>query len=228
MNKFRNIPLWVIIITIIFMWPIGIVLLILKYASKEEKKYEEVRNNVTNNIKILREKNDKLEKIKSKSKKYFKLSVFQIVLAIICFVSMVSDLIEGDTDNLDGALIINVIVIGILVVFCLKYKRLKNLSNKIETYQNLILIRDMYDVKRISTYLSCSTSEVLDFVSYMIREGYLDLDIKNENIVQPEEYIDPAKVFSIVCDNCGALNKYVKGKENKCEYCGTILNFEKI
>ena len=228
MEKFKKIPTWAIVLAFIFMWPVGIVLLVLKYSGKDDANYEKVLTNANRNgVSMIKKENTKLEKLKKKRKRFKVYTIIQVIIAIVFFFSFIVDIAEED-DNLEGAILVNVIAFGILVPCCITYFKTNTLIKKIETYQNLILIRDMYDTQKLAQYLNCPRNEVLDFVTYMIREGYLELEIKNDNLAKPKEYIDPAQMFSIVCQNCGATNKYIKGKNNKCEYCGSILNLEKI
>ena len=229
MEKFKNIPGWIIVLAFIFMWPVGLVLIILKYASKEDGNYARVLTNANNKgISMIQQPTrTKLQKLKKKRKAFKVFMIIQLIIAIVFFCSLISDIIEED-DNIEGGIIINVIAFGILVPCCITFFKTNSLIKKIETYQNLILIRDMYDTQKLSDYLGCGRNEVLDFITYMIREGYLELEIKNDNLIKPKEYIDPAQVFSMICQNCGANNQYVKGKHNKCEYCGSVLNLDKI
>ena len=227
MEKFKNIPIWLVVIAFIFAWPVGLVLVILKYASKEDSKYEKVNNGVSKPTIINTNKSAKLDKLKKKKSIFKVLTIIQFVIAIVFFCALISDIAEED-DNIEGGIMVNVFTFGILTPLCITYFKTNSLVKKIETYQNLILIRDIYDTKKLASYLGTSRMQVLDFVSYMIREGYLDLDIENENIVKPKEYVDPAQIFSIVCQSCGATNKFIKGKNNKCEYCGNVLNLNKI
>lgn len=227
MERFKNIPTWIIVLSFIFAWPIGLVLVILKVVAKEDSKFEEANSKVSNTT-IINNKFNKLDKIKAKKSKFKVLTIIQFIIALVFFFAMISDLATGNMENIEGAIIINVLTFGILTPLCITYFKTNSLVKKIETYQNLILIRDIYDTNKLATYLGTSRMQVLDFVTYMIREGYLELDIKNDNLVKPKEYIDPAQVFSIICQNCGATNKYIKGKNNKCEYCGSVLNLNKI
>ena len=227
MEKFKNIPGWVIVLAFIFAWPIGLVLIILKYASKEDSKYEKINNNSSRPAIIENKQSKKLDQLKKKKSTLKGLTIVQFIIALTFFCALIVDIAQGD-DNIEGGIIVNVFTFGILTPLCIGYFKTNSLVKKIVTYQNLILIRDIYDTKKLATYLGTSRMEVLDFVTYMIREGYLELDIEDDNIVKPKEYIDPAEVFSIVCQSCGANNKFIKGKNNKCEYCGNVLNLNKI
>ena len=126
---------------------------------------------------------------------------------------------------------------GLLSVVCfligiskwIKAFRIGNRIQKIEIYQNLILIREIYNVNELSSYLRTSKNKILDNVATMIREGYLcGIRIKKNEIEKIPEYVDPNRVFNVICPSCGANNKYTKGIENKCEYCGTVLNLNQL
>ncbi len=238
MGIFRNIPNWVIVLILIIAPPIGSILIVLKVIDKSgdeacrklfnSANFERMFDSVYTVSNKVSHKADKLKKMKRKKSILKVFFIIQFVFSLFCFVGLVSDIVSDNTDNLEGAFLVNAVTLGILVPLSISFFKLSNLITKIETYQNLILIRDIYDTKKIAEYLGCSRLEVLDFTSYMIREGFLDLDLENDNLVRPKEYIDPAKVFSITCQNCGAKNKYVKDKENRCEYCNSILSLNKL
>lgn len=222
MNHFKNIPGFVIFLAFVFAWPIGFVLLILKYTSKSSDTYEKVGRSA----KIINENAsnfNKLNKKKSKKRTLKIVTIILLVITLIFFATLISDIATGNFENIEGGIIVNVLSFGIFIPICINYLKTDKLIKKIESYQNLILIRDIYDTQKLSTYLNEPKEKILDFIVYMIREGYLELDIENDNIVKPKEYVDPASVFSIVCECCGASNKYIKGKNNKCEYCGNVL-----
>ena len=173
MEKFKKIPTWGIVLAFIFMWPVGIVLLVLKYAGKEDANYEKVLTNANRNgVSMIRKENTKHDKLKKKRKRFKIYTIIQVIIAIVFFCALISSIVEED-ENLEGGILINVIAFGILVPCCMTYFKTKTLVTKIETYQNLILIRDMYDTKKLAQYLNCTQNEVLDFITYMIREGYL-------------------------------------------------------
>lgn len=228
MEKFKNTPGIVIFFAFLFAWPIGLMLLILKYSSKSSSNLEDVSKKINGATIIGERTNNKLNKLKTKRKIFKVLSIIELVIATVFFIALMTDLATNNMENIEGGIMVNVFDFAVLLPLCITYFKTNNLIKKIESYQNLILIRDIYDTQKLAIYLNVSRAEVLDFISYMIREGYLDLDMENDNIVQPKEYVDPAQVFSIVCQSCGASNKYIKGKNNKCEYCGNVLNLNKI
>jgi len=209
---------------------IGLLVVMTKFAKKKEDTYDRVLTNANSRgISMIKQSasSTKLEKLRKKRKKFKTATIVIFVIALVFFCSMISDIIE-EADNIEGGVFVNIIVFGVLIPCCITFFKTNRLIKKIETYQNLILIRDMYDTQKLADYLGCGRNEVLDFITYMIREGYLELEIKNDNLIKPKEYIDPAQVFSMICQNCGANNQYVKGKHNKCEYCGSVLNLDKI
>ncbi|MBR2289276.1 MAG: hypothetical protein IJ867_01305 [Clostridia bacterium] len=154
------------------------------------------------------------------------LLILQLLITMLFFIALMTDIASGNMENLEGGIIVNVLAFGILIPLCIGYFKTNRFIKKVEKYQNLILIREIYDTQKLSDYLSCSRAEVLEFVSFMIKEGYLNLAMENDNLVKTKEYVDPEGVFSVICQICGANNKYIQGKVNKCEYCGTVLKLK--
>lgn len=227
MDKFKDIPGWIIFFACIFAWPFGLILLVLKYYSKTTVTYRKENESA----KIINENNScfrKLNKLKGKRKTFKILAIIAFIFSSVFFVALISDFVTNNLENISGGIIVNVFDFIVLFPIFITYFKTNNLVKKIESYQNLIIIRDIYDTNKLATYFNCSRTEVLDFITYMIREGYLELDIENDKLIKPKEYVDPAQVFSIICQTCGATNKYIKGKNNKCEYCGNVLNLNKI
>ena len=161
MENFKNIPTWVIILTFIFAWPIGMVLMVLKYMNNNQQIY----TNVIRNVNIIEKKNIKLDKNKRRRTIFKVLSIIQLVIAIIFFFFFITDIVIGDTENIEGGIIVNIIAFVILLPLCISYLRINSFIKKIEMYQELILIRDIYDTNKLAKYLGCSRSKVLNFVS---------------------------------------------------------------
>lgn len=260
-NPFGSIPTSVIVLLCIFLWPIGILLLILKYSNKNTAQFQTYKNlNVAQNN-FTNSTNTNILKNKKTSARAGAIIAF--VLGALFFVVMCEYLFFGgehlnernttSSTNTYKNTTINttpesnttvhkqvnfttMAVAGVLAALCfvigvckwIKSARIGNKIQRIEIYQNIILVRNIYDVDEIARYFNTSKIKVLDEVSDMLREGYINgIKINQNKIEKIPDYIDPNRIFNIKCPSCGANNKYIKGQENKCEYCGTILNLDK-
>lgn len=250
-------PRAIIVILCIFVWPIGLILLILKYSSKnsiEAQTYK--RLNITQND-IANTTN--LNILKGKKTSAMVGAIVAFVFGILFFIVAFDQILFGgnitkvmyereisssstsryQSQNVENSIDISkykflyLAAGGTLAAVCfligiskwIKSFGIGNKIRKIEIYQNLILIREIFNVNDLAGYLKISKIKVLDNVSDMIREGYLcGIRIKQNKIERIPEYVDPNRVFNVKCPSCGANNKYTKGIENKCEYCGRILN----
>lgn len=76
--------------------------------------------------------------------------------------------------------------------------------------------RDIYEAikyKMIDGYINEKDELIVNFNSvYDVDDNYIFDSIQNER-----------EVTSIQCKNCGANNKFVEGEENRCEFCGSLL-----
>lgn len=212
-NSFNNIPVWLIVLLFIFFWPLGIILLILKLSNKNVDKIETLKNKKIMNVVVA------------------SIAFFLGLVFILIAVVGIGEIANGYSDSGSiGALVMLIIFISVCVVLgvwrCKKAVTINNTIKKINMYQTLIIVRELYDLNEIASNMKISKSEVLEDISNYIREGYLyGIRIKQNKI---EKIVDPNKIFNVNCPSCGANNKCIQGKENKCVYCGTILNFSKV
>ena len=200
---------------------IAIFLIVLAVKRSKNQKLEKETNSLADLG------NMKISKLKRKISVFKTLTIIQGVITILFFGALITDLVT-QADNIEGSIYVNILTIGILIPLCITYFKSKKMLKKIETYQDLVMIRNMYDVQKISNHLGISKMKALDSISYMIKEGYLNLEIHDDKIFKPKEHIDPEKIFSVICQSCGATNRYIKDKNNKCEYCGNVLNISKV
>lgn len=195
----------VIVLVFIFCWPIAVVLLIIK-----------------NVVGFKIEKKSKIAILQKKQKNYQTVAIVFLVLTLV-FVSIF--LFDGEIDFLErlGDSIIFLALFGIpSYVYFNKAKSLKRTINNMMIYNDLVVIRNITSIKKLSEKLNISQEQVLRFVSEMIRQNQLDAYIKDEKEIILKEVND--RKSSTVCTSCGAKNMYIENRENFCEYCGTILN----
>ncbi len=191
----------VIILILIFIWPVGIFLLYRKLAYDDEK-LKNIRNTLWSG------------------------AIFCYLLAF-CGLSANT----GSTfDSLDVALIIIFIMIAIVcTIFALKTNKKYKYYEK---YVEILKIRKRIDLSELSRKMGITEEQVIDDIAklnkYKMSNTYINED--NEIIIVSNNYVDntafkePKKQITIVkCKNCGATNKCIEGKENRCEYCGTII-----
>ena len=266
---YASIPTAVIVVLCILVWPIGLILLVLKFSSKNSieaqtyKRLNVTQNDIANttNLNILRGR--KTSAIVGAVIAFiFGVLFFIVAFDQILFGGNITKAIyereysnvttsknqiqysENETNTeekmkneveqykylyltVGGALAAVFFLLGISK--WIKAFAIGNKIQKIEIYQNLILIREIFSVNELSSYLRTSPKKVLDNTADMIREGYLcGIRIKQDQIERIPEYIDPNRIVNVKCPHCGANNKYTKGKENKCEYCGTVLDLNKF
>lgn len=235
-NNNGEISTTLIVISFIFFWPLGIILLLLKYSNKNTVQFQTYKNlNVAQSNVISTENRLNVLKNKKTSAKIGAIILF--IVGALFFVATIDMIFFGDSlarssstrQTELGSKITGAVITALLFFFgvkkFIKSATLGNKIQKIEIYQNLILIREIYDVNELARYLNTSNNKVLDNVSYMIREGYLIGIRINKNIIEKiPDTVDPNQIFNVKCPSCGANNRFVKGKENKCGYCGTILN----
>lgn len=268
-GNIANFPTSIIVILCIFIWPIGLILLILKYSSKNSieaqtyKRLNITQNDIANTTNLNMLKGKKTSAMIGAIVAF----VFGVLFFIVAFdqilfggnitksmyerdisssstnkyqrqnVGNSTDIAENKEKEIEKYKFLYLAVGGTLAAVCfligiskwIKSFGIGNKIRKIEIYQNLILIREIFNVNDLADYLKISKIKVLDNVSDMIREGYLcGIRIKQNKIERIPEYVDPNRVFNVICPSCGANNKYTKGIENKCEYCGRILNLNQF
>lgn len=213
-NSLNDIPVWVIILIFVFFWPIGLVLLILKFTNNNIEPIEKLKSRKISNIIITSI-----------------MFVIGIIFSLVALVG-VSEILNGSTGtDTIGALVFLVILIAIFVILgvwrCKKAIEISNMIRKIYKYQNLIIDREIYDLDEIASNMNILKTEILNDVAKYIRDGYLSgIRVKQNIIEKIPEYISPDRIHNIICSSCGANNKCIQGKVNKCGYCGTILNVD--
>lgn len=195
----------VIVLAFIFCWPIAVTLLVIK-----------------NVVGFKIEKKSKIAILQKKQKNYQTVAIVFLVLTLV-FVSIF--LFDGEIDFLErlGDCIIFLALFGIpSYLYFKRAKSLKQTINNMMIYNDLVIIRNITSIKKLSEKLNISQEQVLRFVSEMIRQNQLDAYIKDEKEIILKDVND--RKSSTVCTSCGAKNMYIENRENFCDYCGTILN----
>lgn len=178
-------------------------------------------------------KGTKLRKIKSSAIGFFTGAIFCYIMIL----TGISETINQGVEKLFLNLAVLVMFIAIAVVTT--YFAIKNL-NKYKSINKIINV--LYYERKISIYelaprVNMQYDKTRNIVAEIIRnnlmEIYIDEDenivVKTQNKVQEsyeisdEEKINEKKILKVECKNCGASNKFIEGKENRCEYCDSIL-----
>lgn len=208
MNNLQNKQPWytsigVIIFAMMFFWPVGCVLLYLRWAKKNGK-YKTIN-------KIL--------------------LIAAIVLLLIGVVGMSAFFDNHDAASLFVALFM--FIIPGLVCGYFWYKRNSKLKkyNRYLEYINARKRTKIDELcHRLNIDYDTATSALTEMINKGLINGYLDEnelimngsnDVLNDYI---EERIVKKKETKIIkCKECGAKNTVVIGEKNECEYCGSLL-----
>ena len=202
-NKTFDIPTYIIVLSFIFCWPAGIVLLILKSRKKIEAE-------------------SKISRLQRKQQRYQNIAIIFLIITLFLVSIFIFDEDVVDVSENFGYIFGCSAIFGIpAYVFYQKSKNLKIKIDELMTYDDLVMIRNITSIKKLSEKLNVSEEKVLKFVSEMIRQNQLDAYIKDEKEIILKNV--NRRTESVQCKNCGAENPYIEGRENICEYCGSIL-----
>jgi len=108
-----------------------------------------------------------------------------------------------------------------------KYKYYKN-------YVDYIVARRKVSIEELAQKLGETietvTQNVSKIIQYKMIEGYINEEneivlFSSGNIETPIINTMPEKkqILIVKCKNCGASNKFIVGKDNRCEYCDSLL-----
>lgn len=131
---------------------------------------------------------------------------------------------------LNLGLTIAFLVLTVLLVKYLYKNITANRSTKL--YTTYILSHRkvaLQDLARICKKdISVVTQEVGKLIEDKVLDGYIDKDgfVVLSNYTEPAEPEKKEKIeyYELVkCSHCGATNKVVLGKQNRCEYCDSLL-----
>lgn len=106
-----------------------------------------------------------------------------------------------------------------------KYKYYKEYADYMKAKRNLT-VDEL--AQKMGRNIETVTEDVAKVFEYKMMNGYIDEDNQIITIRKDENqsnYITHEKkqVVTLKCKNCGASNKFVVGKENRCEYCDSLL-----
>ena len=220
MNNNRNSSIWtswgVIILALIFFWPVGLFLLVRKFSI------------------------DKRAAVSSGGKGMKVIGIVLIVFAaigLLGFLSSAADYGVG-SDDIGGIIFLMFFVVG-GVALLRKAKNVEKEAESIKQYLSIIVNGNVRQLDTISSTTGKSYDVVYKDVKNMIVKGFLKNAYINENtreVVLPSDApaapqnaaptstasTAPVKTKIVACPCCGANNTIV-GDVGECEYCGSPL-----
>lgn len=125
---------------------------------------------------------------------------------------------------LGGGVALNIVVV----------KRIKEYKHY-KKYLDYITAKRKISVEELAKMMQKRTEDVIKDVSAMIQikmvDGYIneynEIVLKSyemiENNIKKQKEIQNMKTVPVKCDSCGAINKYIEGQVNRCEYCNSYL-----
>lgn len=195
----------VIIVLLIFFWPVGLYLLIKKLATDRSA----MMSNNASSLPII--------------------AWVLIGFGGIGAVGFIGEFISGDTTIIPSLILALLMLVGGILLLK-KAKETKALAAKYKTYINIIVNQKVRNIDSVASAVGKPYEEVHRDLQDMISKGYLNnayLHEGNHEIVLQEaktEQQETLKVKSVLCPGCGAHNVVPVGGSKPCEYCGTIVN----
>lgn len=211
----------IILLSFLIFFPIGIVLLIIRYGLHSKYNY-------------LREKDHRL--------------TANILLTILGIIALICLIATMTGDNLMISLIIFLVLLGLpaLLFYAAASSRKKKMDALYKLYSLLITEQGKTSIAALSLSAGEPARKVKEDVRYMIATGHLpDASITlNGDIVLPDyrgnigsnnnsgftQQAAAAKDSSSngpkseICSGCGAAVNVYPGKSQECEFCGNIIN----
>lgn len=188
-----------IIITLIIFWPMGCILLYIKARRSLKAK-----------------------------------RIVLIGIAIFCYLMTfagISITLESLNDDLGINIFVTILFFsGAIASTIFGVRALKN-YNYYKKYVNKIGARSKISIyelaQKMETTPETTINDVRNAIKYNMIKAYIDEnediivinDIQNININVEQE----PEISVLQCNNCGATNKVIEGKENHCEFCDSIL-----
>ena len=209
-------PSWaVVILLIIFFWPIGLFLLIKKLAA------------------------DKTATISSGGKGLKVTGIVLIVFASCGFLGFLSSATSYGMESADVAPLIALLFFAAGGVVCLrKANKIKKESKDIKQYLSIIVNGNVRQLDAIASTTGKSYNVVHKDIKNMIDKGYLKnayidegmrevvlpnvAPVTTQNTVGTTVNTVTAKTKIVTCSCCGA-NNTITGDTGECEYCGSPL-----
>ncbi len=197
---------WIIVIlALIFFWPVGLLLLYLKF--KDTSKNKLVFSGVTKIV---------------------------AGVCSVCF-GLIGAATEIDEPTGEVGLTIVMVSIFLAIGAIFIYFGIKNIKEgKIyEKIGNLINFQEVESVEEIARKLKITEEKAEEYMSKAVSLGFCnnEIEYKNKKIIYKkkiEAEVEKKKHERIVkCECCGGINKIIDGESNTCEYCGMGLYINK-
>lgn len=198
----------VIVITFIVFWPMGFVLIYIRSVMKNGK-------------------------LKTKG-------ITLIIVAVCCYsialVGSASTVDDPTNDLMVGIVMIIMFLIGGIVSTVFAVKSLKK-YNQYKKYVEKIGARVKVPINEIAQQMGetieTTMKNIYEIIKYKMLDAYINED--NEIVIKTNVEYDSfnvieakKEIITVQCKNCGATNKFIVGKENRCEFCDTVLkNYSK-
>ena len=193
----RNMPLYIIILSLILIFPLGVYYIVLK----TEEKLRNIKK-VATNFKIV--------------------GFLGILVGVIYFLANYSvyvSLIDSHM-NLDmysfNFIYIYVYIIMVIVSSFIGYSYLNNICERFIIYTEFINVRHIKDINVICDETLESVEEVKDNINKLIKLGYV-VNVKvNDNNIISTKAVDKKKLAK--CKTCGNVEVLYKDKI-RCTFC---------
>ncbi|MBQ9911557.1 MAG: hypothetical protein IJM49_00845 [Firmicutes bacterium] len=218
-NRESNVPsIGMIIAMFIIFYPLGYVLLFIRLNRKNLNRYTAVN-----------EKNEPIESYDCGTG-YVTFRNILIAISIIMGMGIFSETYESFTYHytLDVKFIVTCILISV-VCLTLAYRMTARLK-KYQPYLNYLTAYGTDPIQDLARSLRVSSEQARKDLSDMIGSKIIKAGISDDDFVVLDS--NPAKVPSSIryekkfirCPYCGAPNALDPNKEQKCEYCDSVLN----
>lgn len=194
----------VIIIALVIFWPIGCVLLYSRIVLKNGK-------------------------LKANG-------ILLIVVAICCYIMAIAGfsitIEDVNTDLITNVVLTIVFLVAGVVstVFSVKLlKKYKSYKKYVDKIGPRIKISIDELAQQTGDSIEQTIKNVSDVIKYKMIDAYIneydEVIIKTNNMYENSctRVEEKREIINVQCKNCGANNKYIKGKENRCEFCDSVL-----
>lgn len=207
----------VIILVLIFFWPVGLFLLYRKITGDKEAAL----------------KNSKVLNIIG--------GVFLAFAIIYLLMAITGNLKTRDGSSAVKSLITAFLFFGGGGTFMIyTAKKMKVNSERLKKYIAIVINNNETSIDNIAAAIPTSYDKAIKELQKMIDNNYFKnayIDVSEREIVLPKKNtqkettsniqrnspINESEIKVVVCKNCGANNKVVEGQVCECEYCGSML-----
>lgn len=197
---------WVVIIlALIIFWPVGLILLYLKFRDNSKNKFI-----FSGTIKII-------------------IGICSVLFALIGVAA------EVDQPTGEVAVTIVMVLMFLAIGGAFIYFGVKNIKEgKIyENIRNLINFQEIESIEEIARKLKISEEKATQYISKAILLGFCNnnIEYKNKKIIYKkkiEKEVENKKHERIIkCECCGGINHINDTETKACEYCGMTLLINK-